>query len=178
MLVALPLAASVASFPLCARQRSSASLSTLQSRLFAYRFSRAIARIFEARGLNVVQLSLAGASKRFHDELYIYIYICIYIYTVSIRDKREKNSRWRKRMVEEEGKGKKRIVFATIEWRGFEYSRFFEKNLRCSMGLRHARLQIWVYFGRGMQLLVDANDFTCISLSFFFLFLFFLFFSR
>lgn len=75
MLVALPLAASVASFPLCARQRSSASLWTLQSRLFAYRFSRAIARIFEARGLNVVQLSLAGASKRFHDELYIYIYI-------------------------------------------------------------------------------------------------------
>lgn len=127
MLVALPLAASVASFPLCARQRSSASLWTLQSRLFAYRFSRAIARIFEARGLNVVQLSLAGASKRFHDELYIYIYIR---FQSEIRDKREKNSRWKKRMVEE-GKRKKRIVFATIEWRGFEYSRFSEKNLRC-----------------------------------------------
>lgn len=85
MLVALPWAASVASFPLCARQRSSASLWTLQSRLFAYRFSRAIARIFEARGLNVVQLSLAGTSKRFHDELSLsfslslYIYIYVYI---------------------------------------------------------------------------------------------------
>lgn len=41
------------------------------------------------------------------------------------------------------------------------------------MGLRHARLQIWV-FGRGMQL-VDANDFACISLSFFFFFFFILF---
>lgn len=42
----------------------------------------------------------------------------------------------------------------------------FVKRVCDAMGLRHARLQIWV-FGRGMPL-VDANDFACISLFFFF----------
>lgn len=51
----------------------------------------------------------------------------------------------------------------------------FLKRICDAMGLRHARLQIWV-FGRGMQL-VDANDFACISLSLFSFSFFFILFT-
>lgn len=68
--------------------------------------------------------------------------------------------------MEKQKKKKKEKKIATIE-RGEASSILdFVKRICDAMGLRHARLQIWV-FGRGMPL-VDANDFACISLFFFF----------